>query len=94
MIEIIALILLTRQIGLKAKAKGLHTTRWKVYTLLAWIACELAGAVIAYILTGGVLKASVLFGLFAAFGGYLIVLYNINKYPDKPKDNWPNEIGG
>ncbi len=49
MLEIIALIFLTKEIGKIAAGKGLKPGVWKLYTVLAWIAGEFVGAVIGYL---------------------------------------------
>ena len=43
MLEIIALIFLTREIGKIATKKGLKPVTWKIYTVIAWIVSEIIG---------------------------------------------------
>jgi hypothetical protein len=52
MLEIIALIFLTKQIGRIATDKGLKPGTWKLYTVLAWIAGEFVGAIIGVLFFG------------------------------------------
>ena len=40
MLEIVALIFLTRKIGSLAERKGLKVGTWKFYTILAWFGAE------------------------------------------------------
>ena len=43
MLEIIALVFLTRHIGTLAYQKGLKPGRWKLYLVLAWFVTEIIG---------------------------------------------------
>jgi hypothetical protein len=52
MLEIIALIFLTRQIGRMAHDKGLKSSTWKLYTVLAWFTGEITGAVVGVMIFG------------------------------------------
>ncbi len=82
MLEIIALVFLTRKIGLKAEAKGLKPGPWKLFTVLAWIMAEIIGMVIGVSLFGNELVPLIFFGLFCAFGGYLLVHFILSNKPD------------
>ncbi len=84
MLEIIALIFLTKKIGQIAVSKGLKPGSWKLYTILAWIAFEFTGLIAGIMLFGydrnnlfGILG----FGLVCAFGGYLLVKSILEKRP-------------
>ncbi|MFT3979325.1 MAG: hypothetical protein QM687_02570 [Ferruginibacter sp.] len=93
MLEIIALIFLTRKVGDIAGRKGLPPGRWKLYTVLAWFGCEIVGFFLGTMLFGqNNLIALMLFALFCAFGGYLLVKYNLDKHPDTMEDDI-NNIG-
>ena len=48
MLEILALIYLTRSIGQLALNKGLKPGTWKLYTVLAWFAGEITGLIIGF----------------------------------------------
>jgi hypothetical protein len=93
MLEIIILIFLTRKIGELAERKGQHKGWWKFYTVMAWIGCEIGGMMISMMITK-VLVLNMLFGIFCAFGGYLLVKARLEKMPDKESMNdWINNIG-
>ena len=92
MLEIIALIFLTRKIGLIAERKGLKPGTWKFYTVLAWFVAEIIGMVIGVSLFGQELIPLMLFGLFCAFGGYLFIHSIISKKPDQFEPGEPNDI--
>ncbi len=93
MIEILALIFLTRKIGDKAALKGLSVSRWKLFTILAWFGAEIAGIVLGILISGDLMSAMGI-GLLCAVGGYLVVKYNIDKHPDRSRMNdWIDHIG-
>ena len=92
MLEIIALIFLTRKIGLKAETKGLKPGPWKVYTVLAWFIAEIIGMIIGINLFGTELIPLMLFGLFCAFGGYLFIHSILSKKPDQLESREPEDI--
>jgi hypothetical protein len=92
MLEIIALIFLSRKIGLLAIRKGLKPLAWKLYTIAAWIICEIIGIILAVSLFGQNIFSIMSIGLAAAFGGYLIVRAILEKKPDIV-DNDINSIG-
>ncbi len=52
MLEIIAIIMLSRKNGNLAASKGLKSSTWVWYTVLAWVGFELAGALIGILLFG------------------------------------------
>jgi len=97
MIEIIALFFLCKKNGQLAMQKGLAAGKWKLYTVLAWIAAEFVGLIFGITLFGkgnienltdiNAFEKNNLFGLEAialvsAFGGYLIVKSILEKKPD------------
>jgi len=83
MLEIIALVFLTRRIGRLAILKGLKPSSWKRYTIAAWFACEIFGCVVAAVLFGyDNLFSIVSIGLGCAFGGYLMVRAILEAKPD------------
>ena len=92
MLEIIALIYLSRRIGSLAIQKGLKPLTWKLYTIAAWITCEIIGMLIAYALFGQNIFSIMSIALTAAFGGYLLVRAILEKKPDVV-DNDINSIG-
>ncbi len=93
MIEILILFFLTRNIGAVALRKGLPAGRWKLYVVLAWIGCEMAGLVISMTIVSNLI-VNMIFGLASAFGGYLLVKYKLDQMPDKDKkDDWLEQVG-
>jgi len=94
MLEIIALIFLTRQIGRIAHDKGLKSSTWKLYTVLAWFAGEILGAVIGLMIFGPNNIFSVLLvALAGAITGYYILKLNLDKRQDITLDDDINQIG-
>lgn len=92
MLEIIALVLLTGQIGRMANRKGLKSGPWKLYTVLAWIAGEFIGAFIAVLAFKSDNYISLLpMAIMGAVGGYLIVRAILSNKPDKPDDGFEFE---
>ena len=92
MIEIVALILLTGQIGRLAARKGLKVGWWQFYTVLAWISGEFVGAVIGVMIFGvDNIISIILVALAGAITGYLILKSNLTKKPDPDDDI--NQIG-
>ena len=93
MLEIIALIFLCKKNGALAESKGLKPGTWKLYTVLAWIAAEFSGVLLAIIFFGKTnLLGTMAIGLFSAFGGYLIIKSTLEKKPDTLDDDI-NSIG-
>lgn len=91
MLEIIILIFLTRKIGETAIRKGEKPGTWKFVTVIAWIACEFAGILIASMLFDrGNLFALISIGIMSAFGGYLLIKYLLEKKPDQLNDDISN----
>lgn len=83
MLEIIALIFLTKNIGALAVQKGLKPGTWKLYTVLCWFGAEILGAVISVAVLGGeYLLFGVLIGLACAVASFFILRSNLNKRPD------------
>jgi len=93
MLEIIALIFLTRKNGATALRKGLKPGAWKLYTVLAWFAAEIIGFIVGALLIGQVnLLGLMVFGFVFAFGGFLAIKYILDKKPDT-LDEEVNRIG-
>jgi hypothetical protein len=83
MLEIVALIFLTRQIGRIAESKGLKPGTWKLFTVLAWIAGEIAGVVVGLLIFGPDNIFSILLVAIAgAVTGYFLIKANLSKRPD------------
>lgn len=93
MLEIIALVFLTKNIGALAAQKGLKPGTWKLYTVLAWFGAEIAGVVFGLIAFGedGMFGA-ILLGLALAVASYFVLKANLQKKPDT-MDEDINRIG-
>jgi hypothetical protein len=93
MLEIIALVFLTKNIGSLAIRKGLKPGTWKLYTVLCWIGAEIVGALIGVMAFGSEnIVGAVLLGLGCAIGSYFILKANLDKRPDED-DDIVNSIG-
>ena len=94
MLEIIALIFLTRQVGRMAHDKGLKSSTWKLYTVLAWFAGEIFGALLGLVIFGPNNLFSVLMVAIAgAVTGYYILKTNLAKKSDITMEDDINNIG-
>ena len=92
MLEIIALILLSRQMGKMATRKGQKPGMWKLFTVLAWIVGEFVGIMIAIVGFHNEDYISMLpLALGGAVGGYLIVRAILSNMPDKPDEGFEFE---
>jgi len=83
MLEILALIYLTRKIGDLAERKGLKKGWWKFYTVLAWVGAEIIGIVLSILIfqTDETLALLPLAYAFA-IGSYFILRAVLSKRPD------------
>lgn len=94
MIEIILLFFLTKSMGALAARKGLPSGRWKLITVMAWLAFEMIGMIIGIAVFGtGNLYALMAFALVCAFGGYLTVKYILDNKPDNKVEDEIEKIG-
>ncbi len=91
MIEIFVLIFLTRKIGALAAQKGQKPGRWKLYTVFTWFGFEVVGLMVGMIISQNILLA-LLLALASAFGGYLLMKFQLEKIPDIDSD-WESRIG-
>ena len=83
MLEIIALIFLTRKIGYLAERKGLKSGWWKFYTVIAWFGAEVIGIVLSILIfQTEEIFALVLPGYAFAIGSYFILKAILSKKPD------------
>jgi hypothetical protein len=93
MLEILAIIFLTKKNGVLAIKKGLKPGTWKLYTVVAWITTEIIGMIVGIsfmgIGTDNILGLAGI-GLASAFGGYLIVRAILEKKPDAYEDDIDN----
>ena len=91
MLEIIALIFLTKHIAGIASAKGYQPGRWKLFTILAWVSGEFAGIIIGVLIFGTNNIFSVLVvGIMGAITGYLLLKSILNKKPNILQDDIEN----
>jgi hypothetical protein len=82
MLEIIALIFLSRRIGTNAFDKGYSKGLFIFLTVVFWIAGEMAGALIGYIVIGDGLALYV-FALAGAIFGYGLIYFITNSLQDR-----------
>jgi hypothetical protein len=93
MLEIIALIFLTKEIGRLAHAKGLKPLTWKIYTVAGWVISEIIGIVIGVMIFGqDNLFSIAMVGIAFAITSYFIIKAQLNKLPDYFDDDI-NNIG-
>jgi hypothetical protein len=92
MLEIIAIIFLSRNMGKMAKRKGQKPGPWILYTVLAWIGGEFIAALIAIQSMGQRDYLSLLpVLLIGAVIGYLIVRGLLSRLPDVPDEGFEFE---
>ena len=83
MIEIIALIFLTKQIGRLADQKGLPPGRWKFNCVVVWLLMEIIGVFIGFLFfSKDNLVSIALVGLGFAATGYFMVKNYLQSLPD------------
>ncbi len=94
MLEIIALIFITREIKKIAIQKGLKPLTWKIYTVFSWFTFEIIGILIGIMIWGmDNIIALAFFGFACAFGGFLIIRSVLLNKPDNTSDEEINRIG-
>jgi len=94
MLEIIALIFLTREIGRLAEKKGLKPITWKIYTVIGWLFSETIGILVGVMMFGmNNLVSVVLVGILFAITSYFIIKAQLNKLPDRNIDDDINNLG-
>jgi len=89
MLEIFALIYLSKNVSELAYQKGLKTGWWKFYTVIAWILFEFIGIFIGLLIFDRTnLVSIILVGYAAAITSYFILKAYLNKLPDySPEDD-------
>ncbi len=93
MLDIIALIFLTMQIGNIALTKGVKPGTWKLYTVLAWFGGEILGMVFYFFAFGGDrMFIMYLMAIPFGFGGYYLVRSILSHKPDVYNEEI-NQIG-
>lgn len=94
MLEIIALIFLTREIGRLAEKKGLKPITWKIYTVIGWLISETIGIFVGVMMFGmNNLVSVVLVGFTFAITSYFIIKAQLNKLPDRNIDDDIDNLG-
>ncbi len=83
MIEIIALIFISKEIGRIALQKGLPAGKWKFIVITLWFVLEIFGVIVGLmIFTIDNLFSIALVGLGFAIASYFIVKNYLQKLPD------------
>ena len=94
MLEIIALIFLTKDIGKIANQKGLKPLTWKIYTVLGWIFAEILGFVVALLFFDqSNLFSIIIVGLTFAITSFYLIKSKLNSYPDSGIEDDINNFG-
>ena len=94
MLEIIALIFLTKDIGKLAAQKGLKPITWKIYTIIAWLVSEIIGVVVGVMIFGvNNIVSVILVGITFAITSFFIIKAQLNKLPDQTFDDDINNVG-
>ena len=84
MLEIIALIYLSRKMGSLAERKGQKKGLWRLYTVLAWVGAEIFGIVLSIILfRTDEMIALLQLGYGFAIGSYFLLKSVLAKKPDE-----------
>lgn len=93
MLEIIAIVLLSKKNGKLAEQKGLKRGTWILYSVLCWIAFEVVGIIVGIISFGQEnIIPTYLLALFLAVSSYFFIRSILNKKPDTMDDDI-NRIG-
>jgi len=94
MLEIIALIFLTKEIGKIAAQKGLKPINWKIYTIIAWLVSEIIGVVVGVMIFGiNNIVSVILVGITFAITSFFIIKAQLYKLPDQTFDDDINNVG-
>ena len=94
MLEIIALIFLTKEIGRIAERKGLKPSKWKIYLVVGWLFSEIVGLLVgAMIFSSDNIISIMLIGITFAITSYFIIKGQLNKLPDQTFDDDINNFG-
>jgi len=93
MLDIILVwLLFGRSVGSLASRKGQKPTLWKLYLVLAWFGLEVVGLFIGMVISKNLILAALL-GLASGFGGFLMIRYRLEQFPDIPEENWMDRLG-
>ena len=88
MLDIIILVFLAIHIGKLAAKKGLKPGKWRLYTVLSFLAGEIIGLMIGLLFfEPDNIVSLILMALAGAFGGYFIIESALKKKPDTIDDD-------
>jgi hypothetical protein len=93
MLEIIAVIFLSKNNGKLAQSKGLKPGLWILYTVLAWIGAEIIGFFSGILLFDENIIIAYLLGISFAIASYFILKNILEKKPDLLDEEEINRIG-
>jgi hypothetical protein len=94
LVEIIALVFITKYIGKLAIQKGLSPTHWKAYTIGCWLTFEFTGMLLGIVLLNSWdLIALACLGWVSGFGGFLLIRSILQKKTDIDSNKDINRIG-
>jgi len=94
MLELIALIFLTKEIGKIAEKKGLKPLTWKIYLVIGWLFFEIIGIFVGVMIFGmNNLISVVLVGFAFAITSYFLIKSQLNKLPDRNIDDDIDNMG-
>jgi len=94
MLEIVVLYFLTKEIGKLAESKGQKAFRWKLRTVVGWIASEIFGMIVGLMFfTKDNLFSIILVGLAFAVTSYFFIKAQLNKLPNRGLDDDIDNIG-
>jgi hypothetical protein len=93
MLEVIAIIIVSRKNGKLAEQKGLKSSTWILYSILGWIGFEVIGVLAGTMLFGeDAMLPIYLLALALAVSSYFFIRAILNKKPDS-MDEDINRIG-
>ena len=93
MLEIIAIIFLSKKNGKLAEKKGLKSSTWILYSVLCWIAFEVIGIIVGILsFCQENIAPTYLFALALAVSSYFFIRSILNKKPDTMEEDI-NRIG-
>ena len=91
--DIIVLVLACLYISKQLKAKGYIPKSWVWRLVGAWVAFELAGALVSMFITHGNIIMAEVFGFLCGVGGFLLIKSRVDQLPDLTKKDWHDRIG-
>ena len=87
MLEIIAIIFLSREIGKLAITKGVKASAWKIYFIAGWFVLEIIGVIIGFMIFDKDNFISIeLLAIAFAVTSYFVTKAQLNKLPDAEDD--------